>query len=191
MGWKSRKTIIGLLLCALNSIFVLGKQGNETLDACFDRTFQSVQDVECYPREIVLDSLSWSAFMQNDRVKRWQCSVQEDALSTYSIKTEDNDYLIMSSELFAPTGLMVNFHSWLLMDIKNGIVAGDGMLSLSADKRSWFIRNGALYFTLFKFGDEFYNNRDFDKFPIQAVTYTLRDGTMEELYRLDASNATN
>lgn len=152
---------------------------NEELS--FDSVFHSKKNVERYA-SLVKDNLKYkNMLLCNNEVNKWLSKVDSSTIVMFSLSTLSNEYLILSAKRLELTGLMTSFYDWLLVDVNKGVVNQEEILSLSGDKKSWFIRNDTLHFILFTFGSDFYlNDHDYNNLPLDIVEYVIKGNVLKE-----------
>ncbi|MBP1630472.1 MAG: hypothetical protein H6Q15_1365 [Bacteroidetes bacterium] len=176
------------------------KNNTEEDNICFDSIFKAINGVDkfCNPlsnadvyKYIYIKNGRYNyeynekyrnVFLNNDKVRQWLYDVKEDYLSFYSINVNSKEYLIMSSQYIGATGLASSIYNWIVVDMDNDKVICDRIKSLSYNYRSFFAKENSLHFIGFDFGDNFFENKDYESPDIKVYEYEMKNDTFIQLY---------
>jgi hypothetical protein len=140
---------------------------------CFDSLLVSMNP-DVIPIEITnIDSLKRSV-SENIR-KEIDSWIEESQQGTVKVYFLSNTYLIMSGLAQGRTGISFHFYSWLLIDIKQNKVY-PFFISLSCNKKTFYIKDNQLNLLLFTYGASFYEDEyyyDNSPYAIDGQYYVL------------------
>lgn len=176
------------------------KNNTEEDDICFDTVFKAIKGVDKFSNPLSnkdvykyiyikngrynyeYNEKYRNIFLNNDKVRQWLYNVKEDYISFYSINVYSKEYLIMSSRYVRATGLASSIYNWIVVDMDNDKVICDNIKSLSYNYKSFFVKQNSLYFIEFDFGDNFFENKDYEYPDIKVCEYEMKNDTFIQLY---------
>jgi hypothetical protein len=145
---------------------------------CFDSLFMSING-DKYPTISSLDE-NKKVFSFNNKL--WIKEIDASNLSVYCLNYDKYNYLIICCNPVAPTGVGVNFFVWTIIDMDNG--REHSTMSLSKNKKSFYLKDGKIYFICLDYGEDFfYKDRidyfDNSTFSVGVETYILLESKFE------------
>ncbi len=166
--------IIGLLLVI--SLYSSELKSQDILENCTSKDLQNFK-LDIRPK-LLQKTSEYNQILNETEIRDWLSSVVEENIKMYQLSEGKQEYLILSSTIFAATGLTTNFYTWILIDLKNKTLIKDHLMSLSCNPDSFYFRKGVFYIVEYKFGDGFYVTRNYDKPDIERIRYILRKGKL-------------